>query len=334
MSDFPPIASLRSFEAVARLGSVTLAAKELHVTHSAISQQIKVLEEMVGLKLFIRHGRGVQINEDGRLYALQVREALHHIADATRLVQVKPRRQELTLAMVPSFGSHWLVPRLERFRATYPHISLRIQASLAIADMQQEGIDMAIRMGKGDWEGMESHYLFADELIVVAAPSYNDGALPRTPSEIAKSKIIFSMESWKTWCVNAGLEREIVPGGLCINDSNLVLEAVRLGKGIALERRSLVQRRSAEANWSSLRLSPPHIRGLTGWCRRRPLNRKPKPFCLRPGLMRRLLHGVNKLTRWKRNIRETETVAPARRRDTLRTFITWVMSMNKNILQQ
>ena len=241
MSDFPPIASLRSFEAVARLGSVTLAAKELHVTHSAISQQIKVLEEMVGLKLFIRHGRGVQINEDGRLYALQVREALHHIADATRLVQVKPRRQELTLAMVPSFGSHWLVPRLERFRATYPHISLRIQASLAIADMQQEGIDMAIRMGKGDWEGMESHYLFADELIVVAAPSYNDGALPRTPSEIAKSKIIFSMESGKTWCVNAGLEREIVPGGLCINDSNLVLEAVRLGKGIALERRSLVQ---------------------------------------------------------------------------------------------
>ncbi|MDV1070901.1 MULTISPECIES: LysR substrate-binding domain-containing protein [Klebsiella] len=241
MSDFPPIASLRSFEAVARLGSVTLAAKELHVTHSAISQQIKVLEEMVGLKLFIRHGRGVQINEDGRLYALQVREALHHIADATRLVQVKPRRQELTLAMVPSFGSHWLVPRLERFRATYPHISLRIQASLAIASMQQEGIDMAIRMGKGDWEGMESHYLFADELIVVAAPSYNDGVLPQTPSEIAKSKIIFSMESWKTWCINAGLEREIVPGGLCINDSNLVLEAVRLGKGIALERRSLVQ---------------------------------------------------------------------------------------------
>ena len=81
MSDFPPIASLRSFEAVARLGSVTLAAKELHVTHSAISQQIKLLEEMVGVKLFIRQGRGVQINEEGRLYALQVREALNHIGD-------------------------------------------------------------------------------------------------------------------------------------------------------------------------------------------------------------------------------------------------------------
>ncbi|HHR3253477.1 TPA: LysR substrate-binding domain-containing protein [Klebsiella oxytoca] len=241
MADFPPIASLRSFEAVARLGSVTLAAKELHVTHSAISQQIKVLEERVGLKLFIRHGRGLQINEEGRLYALQVREVLNHIADATRLVQVKPRRQELTIAVVPSFGGHWLLPRLERFRVKYPQITLRIQANLAVTHLQQEGADLAIRMGKGDWEGTESHYLFSDELIVVAAPSYNGGELPRTPSEIAQSKIIFSMESWKTWCIKAGLEREIVPGGLCINDSNLVLEAVRLGKGVALERRSLVQ---------------------------------------------------------------------------------------------
>ncbi|WP_395313057.1 LysR substrate-binding domain-containing protein [Enterobacter sp. ECC-219] len=241
MSDFPPIASLRSFEAVARLGSVTLAAKELHVTHSAISQQIKVLEEMVGVKLFSRNGRGVQINEEGRLYALQVREALNHIADATRLVQVKPRNQELTLAMVPSFGCHWLLPRLERFRAKYPHITLRILASLTVTSLQQEGIDIAIRMGKGNWEGSESHYLFSDELIVVAAPGYNDGVLPSTPAEIAKSHIIFSMESWKTWCVNAELEKEIVPGGLCINDSNIIIEAVRLGKGIALERRSLVQ---------------------------------------------------------------------------------------------
>jgi LysR family glycine cleavage system transcriptional activator len=165
MSDFPPIASLRSFEAVARLGSVTLAAKELHVTHSAISQQIKTLEEMVGVKLFIRQGRGVQINEEGRLYALQVREALNHIADATRLVQVKPRKQELTLAMVPSFGCHWLLPRLERFRAKYPLITLRIQASLTVTSLQQEGIDIAIRMGQGNWEGSESHYLFPMSLL-------------------------------------------------------------------------------------------------------------------------------------------------------------------------
>ncbi|MBS1207352.1 MAG: transcriptional regulator [Proteobacteria bacterium] len=98
MSDYPPIATLRSLEAVARPGSVTLAAKEMNMTHSAISQHIKTLEGMVGVKLFIRHGRGIQINEEGRLYALQIREALNHISDATRLVQVKPRATELTLA--------------------------------------------------------------------------------------------------------------------------------------------------------------------------------------------------------------------------------------------
>lgn len=241
MSDFPPIASLRSFEAVARLGSVTLAAKEMNVTHSAISQQIKILEALVGVKLFIRHGRGVQINEEGRLYALQIREALNHISEATRLVQVKPRTMELTLATVPSFGNHWLLPRLMRFREKYPLISLRLQASLTVTSLQQEGIDIAIRMGQGDWEGMESRFLFSDELIVVAAPGYNKGNLPATPQEVAKSAIIFSTESWKSWCLNAGLEKEIVPAGLRINDSNLVLEAVRLGRGIALERRSLVR---------------------------------------------------------------------------------------------
>ena len=115
--------------------------------------------------------------------------------------------------MVPSFGCHWLLPRLERFRTKYPLITLRIQASLTVTSLQQEGIDIAIRMGQGNWEGSESHYLFSDELIVVAAPGYNGGVLPATPSDIAKSHLIFSMESWKTWCVNAGLEKEIVPGG-------------------------------------------------------------------------------------------------------------------------
>ena len=100
MADFPPVASLRSFEAVARLGSVTQAAHEMSVTHSAVSQHIKQLEALVGVSLFVRHGRGVRITEEGRLYALQIREALQHIADATRMVQIKPRTLEVTLATV------------------------------------------------------------------------------------------------------------------------------------------------------------------------------------------------------------------------------------------
>ncbi|ALV91801.1 MULTISPECIES: LysR substrate-binding domain-containing protein [Pantoea] len=240
MSDFPPVAMLRAFESVARLGSLTLAASELSVTHSAISQQIKALEGLLGVRLFTRQVRGVQINEEGRLYALQIREALARIADATRQVQVKPRRAELSLSMVPSFASHWLIPRLTGFQAQFPHIYLRLQASLSVSDVQQEGTDIAIRMGKGEWAGLLSQKLFSDRLIVVAAPHFNGGDLPRTPQQIAASEILFTLESWNDWCEAAGLQQSITPRGLVINDSNLIIQAVRLGQGIALERLSLV----------------------------------------------------------------------------------------------
>lgn len=240
MSDYPPVAMLRAFDSVARLGSLTLAAAELHVTHSAISQQIKALEELLGVRLFTRQVRGVQINEEGRLYALQIREALFRIADATRQVQVRPRRAELSLSMVPSFASHWLMPRLACFRAQYPHVYLRIQANLSVTDLQQEGADIAIRMGKGEWAGLHSEHLFKDRLLVVAAPHFNGGDLPRTPQQIAASEIMFTLESWSDWCEAAGLSQLITARGIVINDSNLVLQAVRLGQGIALERLSLV----------------------------------------------------------------------------------------------
>ena len=190
MADFPPVASLRSFEAVARLGSVTQAAHELSVTHSAVSQHIKQLEALVGVTLFIRHGRGVRITEEGRLYALQIREALQHIADATRMVQIKPRTLEVSLATLPSFGCHWLLPRLARFQARHPQIAVRLLTSLAVVNLQQEGIDLAIRMGQGDWEGMESRHLFADEQLVVAAPGYRGGNLP-TPRRRSPPAISF-----------------------------------------------------------------------------------------------------------------------------------------------
>ncbi len=199
------------------------------MTHSAVSQHIKQLEALVGVTLFIRHGRGVRITEEGRLYALQIREALQHIADATRMVQIKPRTLEVTLATLPSFGCHWLLPRLARFQTRHPQIAVRLLTSLAVVNLQQEGIDLAIRMGQGDWEGMESRHLFADEQLVVAAPGYRGGNLPTTPQAIAASDIIFPWSPRNAWCSRAGLKKPIVPAGLRLNDSNLVLEAVRLG---------------------------------------------------------------------------------------------------------
>ena len=163
----------------------------MSVTHSAVSQHIKQLEALVGVTLFIRHGRGVRITEEGRLYALQIREALQHIADATRMVQIKPRTLEVTLATLPSFGCHWLLPRLARFQARHPQIAVRLLTSLAVVNLQQEGIDLAIRMGQGDWENGESRHLFADEQLVVAALFIAAcNALP-PPTNVAASAILF-----------------------------------------------------------------------------------------------------------------------------------------------
>ncbi|MDI3383916.1 LysR substrate-binding domain-containing protein [Xenophilus aerolatus] len=239
-TDLPPLQALRCFEAVARLGSVTGAAQALHVTHSAVSQQVRQLEELLGLSLFERAGRGLRLSENGRLYAMQVRAALQGIGEATRALRVRPRAGELVVAVVPSFGLHWLLPRLPRFLALHPGHRVRLQASLEVQDLRQGAAHIAIRMGQGPWEGLAQQHLFDDELLMVASPRLNGGALPRTPAEVLACTPIRSAEPWAPWCQAAGLpEPPGTRGGLWINDSNLSLEAARLGQGVALERRSV-----------------------------------------------------------------------------------------------
>ncbi len=169
----------------------------------------------------------MRITEEGRLYALQIREALQHIADATRMVQIKPRTTEVT-GDAPLLGCHWLLPRLARFQARHPQIAVRLLTSTAVVNLQQEGIDLAIRMGQGDWEGMESRRLFADEQLVVAAPAIA-AVTCRPPRRRSPPAILFFHGVWNTGAAS-GAEKPIVPAGLRLNDSNLVLEAVRWGR--------------------------------------------------------------------------------------------------------
>ncbi|MDF3932667.1 LysR substrate-binding domain-containing protein [Pseudomonas citronellolis] len=240
MSAYPPLSALRSFEAVARLGSVTQAAAELHVTHSAVSQQLRQLEELLGVTLLQREGRGLRLSEEGRLYALQVRRALRDIAEATRLARARPSEGELVIAVLPSFAQQWLLPRLPDFRARYPQYRLRLLASLEVIDLRQGLADVAIRIGQGHWEGLAQQRLFDDELVAVCAPHFNGGRLPKTPREILASPLVHGFETWLPWCQAAGVAVPADEGVFTINDSNLVVEALRLGQGVAVERRSLV----------------------------------------------------------------------------------------------
>ncbi|WP_144144449.1 LysR substrate-binding domain-containing protein [Paraburkholderia sp. BCC1884] len=245
MKAIPPLTALRCFEAVARLGGVTHAARELHVTHSAVSQQIKVLEDTMGVALFVREARGLRLTEEGRLYALDIRIALRDITQATRRAQARPQESELVIATLPSFAQHWLVPRLASFREAHPYYRVRLLTSLQIEDFRQGGCDVGIRMGQGHWPELAQQKLFDDEMIVVAAPHFAlapNGRLPVSAEDIVGCPLISSPDTqWAEWCQAA---RVAVPAAgsvvLSANDSNIVISTVLLGQGIALERRSLV----------------------------------------------------------------------------------------------
>ncbi|WP_035061654.1 transcriptional regulator GcvA [Andreprevotia chitinilytica] len=239
MREHPPLAALRAFEAVARVGSVVKAAEELHVTHGAVSHQLRALEEYLGIELFARKGKRLRLLEEGRVYALQVRLVLEEIARATRAVLAQPRANELFVGVIPSFGQHWLVPRLPTFSAMYPELRLHLRASLEMEDLHTAQLDIAIRMGAGGWEELHQRRLMNDSLLAVASPHFNGGKLPVKPEDVLACPIIQTAEPWGSWLMAAGLE-ERPPSGIWMNDSNLVLEAVRLGQGVALSRRSLV----------------------------------------------------------------------------------------------
>ncbi|MDR6234196.1 LysR substrate-binding domain-containing protein [Pseudomonas oryzihabitans] len=241
MSRLPPLNALRCFEAVARLGSVTRAASELHLTHAAVSQQVKGLEHQLGMVLFERQGRGIEVTGDGRAYAEQVRQLLADLGEATRRLQARPRRNELVFATFPSFATHWLLPRLPRFRALHPEYRIRIQTSMDFQDLRQGMVDIGVRLGEGQWDGLTALRLFQDDVLLVAAPDYNGGRLPRTLDEALAQPVMHTEETWRHWGEAAGRGQAMPSCALGVNDSNLVLEALRLGQTLALERRSLVQ---------------------------------------------------------------------------------------------
>ncbi len=156
MRNLPPLPALRAFEAVSRLGSMVQAAAELHVTHSAISHQIKALEEELAVLLFERQGRRLLLTEEGRIYAMQVRAAMRDLQSATEMVLNRPRPDELVISVIPSFATHWLIPRLPRFNALFPHYKMRLRAGLALDDLKTGMVDLAIRMGARQWPDVQT----------------------------------------------------------------------------------------------------------------------------------------------------------------------------------
>lgn len=240
MPRLPPLTTLPVLEAAARLKSFSAAAEELHVTHGAVSHQIKSLEEFLGVKLFARSGRGVALTTEGESLAATVRDALGTIAGAVETLKPAARENTLTISVLPSFASRWLMPRIGKFLEAHPAMQISIEASQARANFRTDGVDVGIRFGVAPWPDVHATRLAGDEYIAVASPRYRNGRLPRRPEQL-KELTLFRDEpgQWKRWFAQAGIDYEPPVYAVDYNDSAMFLQKAVSGEGIALTRRSI-----------------------------------------------------------------------------------------------
>jgi LysR family glycine cleavage system transcriptional activator len=237
----PPLPTLRPFEAAARLESFSKAADELHLTHGAVSHQVRALEAHLGVPLFHRHGKRVTLTSAGRAFAERVRSALAEIARAADQVRGGQRANRLTVSVLPSFASRWLMPRLIRFMDAHPEIEVNVMASTALANFAADEVDIAIRFGGGPWPPLACEKFLEDKVFPVASPKLLKSRRPKSARDILALRMLREdRDYWNTWFSAAGVETEPRLSGPSFNDATYSLQAAARGEGIAMARRSLV----------------------------------------------------------------------------------------------
>ena len=237
----PPLQTLQAFESAARHQNYTRAAEELALTPSAISHHIATLEGRANARLFRRDGSRMVPTEAGHLLVGKVRQALKLLERNFARPQVSVHTT-LTLSVLPSFASRWLVPRLAGFIAEFPQIDLLIHANLNLADLGRGEADCAVRFGPGGWPELQQEFLFGDARFPVCSPRYNGGALPQRPEDLGQHALLRNpWMPWEPWFDAAGLSLSEPSRGPSFNDAAIMLDAAEAGVGIALTRRSLVE---------------------------------------------------------------------------------------------
>jgi LysR family transcriptional regulator, glycine cleavage system transcriptional activator len=243
--ELPPLNALRAFEAAARHLSFTRAAEEIHVTQAAISHQVRKLEDYLDRKLFRRLHRQLVLTEDGQLFATAVREALQQLAQATERLTSEQAAGYITVSLLPSFASRWLVPRLWRFRDRHPEVEVRLSAFEWLVDFERDGVDLAIRYGKGEWPGCNSRLLMHEKIFPVCSPALLDQVGPfSSPEALAQVNLLhddYARQDWKQWLKAAGTTGVNARRGLRFSHTSLMLDAAESGQGVALAQAPLVE---------------------------------------------------------------------------------------------
>lgn len=249
MRVLPPLNGIRAFEAAARHESFTRAAEELYVTPAAISQQVKALEGWLDVELFQRRPRGLSLTVAGKRYQARLTDILDRLAEATEAVKSTGRTTVLTVSTTPGFAAMFLTPRLWNFTNAHPDMDIRVSVSSKPADLVRDGVDVAIRYGRGADPGLMAELLVKDSVTPVCSPQLLEGPRPlREPSDLRHHVLLHNDSpvvagyrvDWDDWLQAAGVQGIPSHRGLHFDEPNLVTQEAIAGRGVALGHLALI----------------------------------------------------------------------------------------------
>lgn len=241
--NIPSLSSLRAFEATARLSSFSKAARELNVTHAAIAQHVRNLEVYFAETLVVRRGRGMAVTEKGTSLAESLRTGFLKIAEGVGNLQQFSEDRPLNISLTPAFAANWLMPRIGAFWAEHPEVTVNLNPSVHNVDLAQDGIDMAIRFGRGTWQGLNSEALTNGDHVVVVRADLVKGRTIKSLQDVADLPWLLEnhMMEGKAMIENEGIDLAHAKISV-LNTNELVLSAVRAGLGMSAHPMALVEK--------------------------------------------------------------------------------------------
>lgn len=244
----PPLNALHAFEAAARHQSFSRAARELHVTHAAVSHQIRALEDWLGVPLFERTARSVRLNERGRAYLPLVRGIFDQLHAGTATLLRAARNESLVVTAPHAFAVRWLAPRLGRLWSTHPDLDLRLKEISWVDEVDFTGSDAAVRIGEGNWPGLEAVRLMPGTLTPMCSPQLVAGSPPiEHAADLLRFKLLHlhDPDRWRQWFRRAGIDGANVDQGAVLDDANFIYSAALAGQGIGLLHTALTRKELA-----------------------------------------------------------------------------------------